>query len=129
MKISETALRISAQQVERCGGLKIGLQHPVRIGDARSGGEADIIDDIAAIGGKLRIALFLKIRGTRLGELPGHAPDLHHRLFRRKGQHHRHLQENAECVADIVAAELSEAFSAVAALKQEGFAFRHIGEL
>ena len=38
------------------------------------------------------------------------------------GQHHRHLQQHAEEIADVVGAMLGEAFGAVAALQQEGLA-------
>ena len=36
-----------------------------------------------------------------------------------EGQHHRHLQEDAEEVADVVRAMLGEALGAIAALQQE----------
>ena len=46
----------------------------------------------------------------------------------RKGQHHRHLQEHAEEVADIVGAVLGEALGAIAALQQESLAGRDLAE-
>ena len=45
-----------------------------------------------------------------------------------KGQHHRHLQQHAEGVADIVGMEFGEALGAVAALEQESLAFGHLAE-
>ena len=44
------------------------------------------------------------------------------------GQHHRHLQEDAEEVADVVGAVLGKALGAVAALQQEGLAARDVGQ-
>ena len=67
-------------------------------------------------------SLLLGRRGARLGELAGDAADLHHRRAAGKGQHHRHLQEDAEEVADVVGAVLGEALGAVAALQQESLA-------
>ena len=63
-----------------------------------------------------------------LGELAGDAADLHHRQRRREGQHHRHLQEDAEEVADVVGVVLGEALGAVAALQQERLAGGDLGE-
>ena len=68
------------------------------------------------------------IVGARLGELAGDAPDLHHRHAGGEGQHHRHLQQHAERVADIVGMELGEALRAIAALQQESLALRHLGQ-
>ena len=67
-------------------------------------------------------------RRARLGELAGDAADLDHRQRRREGQHHRHLQEDAKEVADVVGAVLGEAFGAVAAMQQERLAGRDAGE-
>jgi hypothetical protein len=39
---------------------------------------------------------------------------------RGEGQHHRHLQQHAEGVADVVGDGIGEALGAVAALQQEG---------
>ena len=43
-----------------------------------------------------------------------------------EGQHHRHLQEDAEEVADVVGAVLGEALGAIAALQQERLARRDL---
>ena len=45
-----------------------------------------------------------------------------------EGQHHRHLQEDAEEVADVVGAVLGEALGAVAALQQESLAVRDVSK-
>ena len=87
--------------------------------------ELDAVDDVAAIARQLDAVALLGRRRARLGELAGDAADLHHRHCRREGQHHRHLQEHAEEVADVVGAVLGEALGAVAALEQERLAGRH----
>ena len=59
---------------------------------------------------------------ARLGELAGDAADLDDRRGRREGHHHRHLQEDAEEIADVVGGMLGEALGAIAALQQERLA-------
>ena len=86
------------------------------------GGEFGAVDDVAAIDRQLDAAALLGRRGARLGELAGDAADLHHRRSRGIGQHHRHLQEQAEEIADVVGAVLGEALGAIAALQQESLA-------
>src|SRR3712207_6849402 len=58
-------------------------------------------------------------------ELPGDAPDLHHGRSAREGEHHRHLQEHPEEIADVVGGVLVEALGAAAALRSE----EHTSEL
>ena len=121
-EIGVAALREGAQQVQRRRRLPIGLDLPARIGNARFRGELDAVDDVAAIARQFDAVPLLGRRRARLGELAGDAADLHHRRAAGKGQHHRHLQEDAEEVADVVRAMFGEAFGAVAALQQEGLA-------
>ena len=45
-----------------------------------------------------------------------------------EGQHHRHLQEHAQRVADVVGVELGEGLGAVAALEQERLAGADLGQ-
>ncbi len=59
---------------------------------------------------------------ARLGELAGEPAQFDHRAAGAKGQHHRHLQQHLEHVADVVGVEFGEAFGAVAALQQKGLA-------
>ncbi len=91
--------------------------------------EVDVVDDVAAIARQLLTADRFGRRRARLGELAGDAADLHHRLAAGEGQDHRHLQEDAEEVADIVGGMLGEALGAVAALEQESLALGNLGEL
>ena len=89
----------------------------------RLGGELAAIDIVAAIGRQRHAVLGLEIVGARLGELAGDAAHFHHRHAGGEGQHHRHLQQHAEGVADIVGMEFGEALGAVPALQQESLAF------
>src|SRR4029078_13354630 len=72
--------------------------------------------------------LLLGRRRARLRELAGDAADLHHRRSGGIGEHHRHLEEDAEEVADVVGAMLGEALGAIAALEQEGLALGDAAE-
>src|SRR3546814_10773159 len=47
---------------------------------------------------------------------------LHHRQLRSVGEHDRHLEDDAEGVADVVGVEFCERFGTVAALEQERLA-------
>ncbi len=115
-----------AEQVQGGGRLIVRLHQPFGIGRPLLGGESHAVDVVAAIGGQRHLSLRLDRRGARLGELAGHAGDLHHRLTAGEGHHHRHLQQQTEGVADVVGAELLEALGAVSALQQEGLALRHL---
>ena len=117
-------MREGAQQVERRSRLAICLDLPARIGHARFRREREIVDDVAAVARQFDAVALLGRRRARLGELPGDAANLHHRRAGREGEHHRHLQEHAEIVADVVGAMLGEALGAIAALQQESIASR-----
>ena len=122
-EIGEAAGSERAQQIQRRRRLPIGHQLALRIGRARFRREGDVVDDVAAIARQLDAVELFHRRRARLGELSGNAPDLHHRQRAGIGQHHRHLQQHAEEVADVVGAMLGEALGAVAALQQERLAF------
>ena len=128
LEIGIAAGREGAQEVERRRRLAIGHLDAVRIGRARGLVELDAVDDVAAIARQLDLTLALDGRGARLGELAGDAADLGDRHRPGEGQDHRHLQEDAEEVADVVGVVLGEAFRAVAALKQESLAGGDLGE-
>jgi hypothetical protein len=59
-----------------------------------------------------------------VGEERGDAAHFDDRRGAREGEHHRHLEKDAEEVADVVGAVLGEALGAIAALQQEGLAVR-----
>ena len=127
--IGETAGRERAQKVQGRRRLRVGLQHPLRVGDAGFGRGVEAVDDVALVGRHLDPVDHLGRGGPRLGELAGHAANLDHRHLGGIGQHHRHLQHHPERVADVVGRELREAFGAVAALQEERLAFRRQGQL
>ena len=55
--------------------------------------------------------------------------NLEHGLARPMGQHHGHLQEDAEKITNMVGAVFGEAFGAIAALQQECPAMGDFGQL
>ncbi len=128
VQVGIAALGEGAQQVQRRGRLVVGLHHALGIGQARLGGELEAVDVVAAVGRQLDLADLLDVGRARLGELAGHAADLHHRHAGAVGQHDGHLQQHAERVADVVGGEILEALGAVAALQQEGVARGHLGQ-
>ncbi|MNO59409.1 hypothetical protein D3C76_499970 [compost metagenome] len=129
VQVGEAALGEGAQQVEGGGGLVIGLQQALRVRHAALLVEADGVDDVAAVGGQGDVADGFLTGRARLGELPGHAPDLHHRAAGGEGHHHGHLQQHLEGVANLRRGKLGEAFRAVAALQEEGAPGGDFGEL
>ncbi len=128
VQIGIAALGEGAQQVQGGGRLAVGLHHALRIGLARGGVEVEAVDDVAAVGGQGDPVLRLGLRRARLGELAGQAAELDDRTGGAEGQHHRHLQQHLEGVADVVGVELGEAFGAVAALQEERLAGGDVGE-
>ena len=114
----------SAQQVQRRRRLTIGFDLAARIGDARFLGEGDVVDDVTAIARQFDAVALFGAGRARLGELAGNAADLNHRRGAGICQDDRHLQKDAEEIADVVGAVLGEAFGAIAALQQEGLAQR-----
>ncbi len=111
-----------AQKIEGRGGLAIGFQLPARVGLAGGGCELDVVDDVAAIGRQGDAVDRLQVGGAGLGELAGDAADLHDRRRGGEGHHHRHLQEHAEEVADVVGRMLAETLGAISTLEQERIA-------
>ena len=121
--------REGAKQVERRRGLVVGADHPLRIRVAAAAVKFDAVDDIAAIAGQLDSILYFDIGRPRFGKLAGHASELHNRQFRCIGQHHRHLQDDAKRVADIVGMKFRKALGTITALQQECLAFRHLCQI
>ena len=128
MQIGIAALGEGTQQVEGGGGLAVGLYHALRIGFARGRVEVEAVDDVAAVGRQGTSVLRFGVRGAGLGKLAGEAAELDDRAAGAKGQHHRHLQQHLEHVADVVRMKFGKALGAVATLQQEGLAGRHRGE-
>ncbi len=125
LEIGVAAGREGTNEIERCCRLAIGLDLAMRIGDAGFGCEVRPVNDVTAIARQLLVALLLGRRGARFCELPGDAADFNDRLAAGVGQHDRHLQEDAEEVADVVGPMLGKALGAVAALQQEAVSRRN----
>ena len=123
--IGEAALAEGADQVQRRRRLGIGLQHLLGARDARLGGEIQLVDDVAPVGGQFHAVLHFGRRRARLGKLSGHAPHLDHRHLGGEGQHDRHLQHHLVGVADAVGGKGGKALGAITTLKQERIAARH----
>ena len=123
-----TAFGEGTQEIERRRGLAIGLQLPARLRCPCLGREVGAVDDVAAIDRQFDAVSLFGRRRAWLGKLTGNTADLYHRACRRIGEHHRHLQKDAEEVADIVGAVLGKAFGAIAALQQESLAARDLGQ-
>ena len=128
LKVGVAAGGERAQQVQRRCRLAISLQQATRIGRAGRFRKFKIVDDVAAIYRQLDVAALFGVGRTGLGELPRDAPDLHNRRRARERQHHGHLQEHAEEIADVVGGMLGKALGAIAALQQERFAQRHVAK-
>jgi hypothetical protein len=76
-----------------------------------------------------QVADLLGVRRAGLGELAGDATDLHRGHPRRVGEHHGHLQDDLQLVADGIGAERLERLGAVSRLEQERLAVGHLAEL
>src|SRR5215471_11330227 len=110
------------QQVEGRRRLPISFELTPRVRRARAWREFDVIDNIAAIARQFDAIAGLRGRGAWLCELASDAAKFHDRQAARIGEHHRHLQEQTEEIADIVRAVFGETLGAIAALEQEGVA-------
>lgn len=129
MQVGKTALSKGAQQIQRRGGLVIGLQQALRIGHAALFVETDAVDDIATIGRQRHAFDGFIVGRTRFGELTGHAPDFDHRATGGEGHDDRHLQQHFKGVANLGSGEFRKAFCAIAALQQEGPTLGDFGKL
>ncbi len=90
--------------------------------------EFDAVDDVATVARQLDAVLLLDVGRARLGELAGDAADLDHRLLGAKRQHHGHLQEHAEEIADVVGLMFGESLGTIPTLKQKAPAFGDVGK-
>ena len=91
-----------AQKIQRRGRLPIGRDLAFGVGHARGGVKFNAIDDITAIAGQFNAVDCFGIGRARFGKLSGHAADFDDRQLGTIGQYNCHLQQDAECVADIV---------------------------
>ncbi len=77
----------------------------------------------------LDVADLFHVRRAGLGELPSHATDLHGGRADGVGQDDRHLEDDAELLADVVGGELFEALGAVTGLEEERIAGGDLAEV
>ncbi len=128
-QVGETALGEGAQQVQRGRRLVIRLQQSSGIGRSGLGVEADVVDHVAAEAREFDVVEHLGVRGAGLGELSGDASDLHGRDTGGVGEHHSHLKDHPQTLADRVRGERLEGLRAVAGLQQERLAVRDPSEI
>ena len=91
--------------------------------------ELDAVDDVAAIARQLDSSLVSVGAERGLANWPAMRPTFTTGDAARIGEHHRHLQEHAEEVADRVGAVLGKTLRAVAALQQKSLPLRDASEL
>ena len=115
-----------ADQVHRRRRVRVGANHPGRVGDPGLRGGGQRVDDVAAVG---RQAERIERGRARLGVLAGDPGDLHHRHRRAVGEHHRHLQQGADVAPDVRFGVVDVGLGAVAALQQERLAAGNGGQL
>ena len=104
-EVGEAALGEGAQQVEGGGRLVVAADQPLRVGPAGGGLELEVVHHVAAEGRQLDAVACLGGGGARLRELAGDAADLHRRHAGAVGEHHRHLEDDLQLVADGVGRE------------------------
>ena len=127
-EVGEAALRERADEIDGgCRGV-VALQQPLRVGPARTLGEVEAVDDVAAVGRKRDVAARLGVARAGLGELARHPPHLHDGHRRAVREHDGHLQHRLDAVADLLGRRAREGLGAVAALQQERAAGGGAGE-
>ena len=87
-----------ADQVHRRRRVRVGADHPGRVGDPGLRGGGQRVDDVAAVG---RQAERIQRGRAGLGVLAGDPGDLDHRHRRAVGQHDGHLQQGADVAPDV----------------------------
>ena len=118
-EVGEASLGEGPDEVQRRGGLVVGLDEAVRIGHAGGHIETRTVDVVTAERRQVDVADAFRRAGPRLGELPGDAADLDDRRAERVREHDGHLEDDAQLLPDVVGGELLERFGAVAGLEEE----------
>ncbi len=127
-QVGEAALHERAEEVQRGGGLVVGLQQSLRVGNPRRRGGQDVVDDVPAERRELEAVDRLGVGRARLGELARDPPHLHDRDPRAVAQHDRHLEDHLQAIADAVGGEGVEGLGTVAGLEEERTAACDLGE-
>ena len=128
VEVGEAAFGEGAKEVQRGCRVVVRIHEALRIRAARRFGEGEVVDDVAAKR-RQRDAVDRLGRGrARFRVLPRDAAHLHHGHAGRVGECHRHLEDHAELLADVVGAGV-ERLGTVAGLQQERLAPRHLCQL
>ena len=117
IEVGEPALGEGPYEVERGSRLVVRLHQPLGVGNACGFSGGGVVHDVPTEAGQLHLADLLERRRARFGELASHAAYLHHGHAERIGEHHGHLQDDAQLFADVVGRELFEALGAIAGLQ------------
>ncbi len=128
IEVGKASLGERAQQVERARRLMVCLNQPLRIGDSRFVMWGGVVHHVTTERRNLTRADLLGVTRAWLGELTGDTSHLHHGYAHGVREHHGHLQDDAELLANIDRRELLETLGAVAGLQQEGVAVGHLTE-
>src|SRR5262249_9559045 len=113
--------------------MPVSLDLALRIRPTQNVIKLDAVDDVATGAREVLSLALLHRRRAGVCEPPSHTPDFHHGHGGGIGEHHRHLQEYAQEVADIVGADvvgavLGESFGAIATLQEESLSRRDAPE-
>ena len=132
MKVCEAPLDQSADVIQRGRCMKVGLDHTLGIGLATLLAGLQRIHQIAAIDRQFDLSA---THAQPFGDaaawfciLPGDAAHPHNGAPPAVGQHHGHLEQNAQLVGDSLGVAILELFRAVPALQQEAFTRGGLGE-
>ncbi|KAG1388192.1 hypothetical protein G6F60_013812 [Rhizopus arrhizus] len=129
MQVGEAAIDQRTHEVHRHRRMRVGLQHPLRVGQARRFGERRRIDHVTTVAGQGHAIAGFGIGRTRLGVLAGKAPNADHRLAQAVHQHQAHLQQHLQPVGNGARFAVAEILRAVTALQQEALALLRLGQL
>ena len=129
VQVGEAAVDQGADEVDGQAGAFVGAQEQVGIRGAVLRREAGAVDHVAAIAGQGDAVARFGVGGARLGVLAGEAADADDAFLAALDEHEAHLEEDLELAGDGGRFAVVEALGAVAALEQEAFAARGLGEL
>ena len=106
IEVGKSPLCECSKEIERSGGLIIGLDKAVWVVLARDFVKRHIIYHIASIAWELYAISRFCITAAGLGELPCYAPYLDYGATRAKGEYRAHLDDDFEQIADMNGVEL-----------------------
>ena len=124
-----TAVGEGAEEVEGGAGLVVRLEKALGVRATRLRGKLGGVDVVAAVGGEGDAVDRLHVLGPGLGELTGHAAQLHDGHAGAVHEDDGHLEEDAVGVPHVVGAKLLKRLGAIAAKEHERVARGGVGEL